>query len=79
MPDVDIDNMRTADGVPIVDGMRVWDYDLNRGTVDLSNARWMLAYGPFSGWFDVRLDNGGRSLMNAERVAVRHPMTREAA
>lgn len=79
MESVDIDTMRTADGVLIVDGMRVWDYNLDAGVVDLSNARFMMQYVPFDGWFNVRLDNGGRSLMNAERVAVRHPMSRKAA
>lgn len=79
MAGIDLDRMRTADGVLITDGLRVWDYDLNRGVVDLSNARFMVKYAPSDGWFNVRLDAGGRSLMNAERVCVRHPFTRESA
>lgn len=80
MEEVDIDGMRTADGVPIVDGMRVWDYNLDRGVVDLSEGRRRIGYGlPFTGWFDVRLDGGGRSWVDASRVATRHPMTREVA
>jgi hypothetical protein len=64
--------MKTADGVEITDGMRVWDYNLERGTVDLGRLDDL-------GWFDVRTDDGGRSYMNAERVCVRHPFTRESA
>jgi hypothetical protein len=79
MDGIDLDSMRTADGVPIVDGLRVWDYNLDRGVVDLSNARRMVQYVPSDGWFDVRLDGGGKSLMNAERVVTRHPVTRETA
>jgi hypothetical protein len=65
------ESMTTADGVEITHGMRVWDYDLRKGTVDLSTLR--------DGWFYVNGDNGGRSLMNAERVCVRHPFTKESA
>lgn len=64
--------MRTADGVEIVDGMRVWDYNLDAGVVDLSRL-------DSGGWFDVKTDGGGRSYMNAERVCVRHPFTRVEA
>lgn len=64
--------MRTADGVEITDGLRVWDYNLRRGTVDLSRLG-------TDGWFHVQTDEGGCSLMNAERVCVRHPFTRETA
>lgn len=64
--------MKTADGVEITDGMRVWDYNLDRGVVDLSRMG-------TDGWFDVRTDTGGRSFMNAERICVRHPFTYEEA
>lgn len=64
--------MRTADGHEITDGMRVWDYNLDRGTVDLSRL-------DSQGWFDVVTDDRGKSYMNAERVCVRHPFTGERA
>jgi hypothetical protein len=64
--------VKTADGVEIVNGMRVWDYNLNAGTVDLSRLDDM-------GWFDVVTDHNGRSYMNAERVCVRHPFTNKEA
>jgi hypothetical protein len=59
---------KTADGVPLTDKMRVWDYNLETGTVDLSTI-------DSGGWFDVHLDGGGTSYMNAERVCVAHPFT----
>jgi hypothetical protein len=78
---------RTLDGVPITQGLRVWDYDLRAGTIDLSDTR------PFDWqkcccgrcpqgrtlWFHVNHENGGRSLMNSERCWVRHPHTRQEA
>lgn len=64
--------MSTADGIPIIDGMRVWDYNLRAGTVDLTRL-------DSDGWFYVKTDDGGSSLMNAERVCVRHPFTGKAA
>lgn len=64
--------MVTSDGVTITDGMRVWDYNLRAGTVDLSRL-------DSQGWFNVKTDNGDTSYMNAERVCVRHPFTGKAA
>lgn len=64
--------MMTADGHEIVDGMAVWDYNLDPGYVDLKSIhKW-----DTDGWFDV-VDSEGRkvSLMNAERVCVRHPFS----
>lgn len=64
--------MKTADGYEITNGMRVWDYNLRRGVVDLTTL-------DSDGWFHVHNDGGGQSLMNWERVCVRHPFTREQA
>lgn len=64
--------MKTADGVEITQGLRVWDYNLERGEVDLTHL-------DSQGWFDVNVDSGGRSYMNAERVCTRHPFTGERA
>src|SRR5262245_39851174 len=61
----------TADGHTLTNGLKVWDYDLNRGTV-------MLTTMDSQGWFYVQTDKG-RSLMNWERVCVRHPFTKEQA
>lgn len=64
--------MLTADGHQLVDGMRVWDYNLYAGVVDLSSLG-------NDGWFDVACDNGQCTLMNAVRVCVRHPFTGKPA
>ena len=57
----------------IVDGLRVWDYDMRRGVVSLSNVD------VHDGWFDVVREDGQRKLMNSERVVPNHPRTGEAA
>lgn len=64
--------MRTADGVKITDGLAVWDYNLNPGTIALASL-------DTGGWFDVYSPDGARSYMNAERVGTRHPHTRQMA
>jgi hypothetical protein len=64
--------MTTADGYEIVDRLPVWDYNLEPGYVDLSSIhKWDTDH-----WFNV-VDSEGKklSLMNAERVCVRHPFT----
>lgn len=66
----------TADGVEIIDGLIVWDYNLDRGAVNLSRG-WTEPNG--DRWFHVNLFGGGHSLMNGERVRRRHPFTGEAA
>lgn len=76
---------KTLDGHPIEHGLRVWDYDLQAGTVDLSDTQeydWQpsaMHPGQRSLWFHVARDKGGRSYMNAERVWVRHPYNKPAA
>lgn len=55
------EEMRTLDGVPIVQGLAVFDYNWDAGTIDLTRMS-------DTGWFDVILAKGGRSLMNASRV-----------
>jgi hypothetical protein len=76
---------RTLDGHPIVQGMRVWDYDLNAGWIDLSGTEphdWHKVHyqsDEKSLWFDVIRDKGGRSMMNAQRVWVLHPFDRVKA
>ena len=57
----------------IVDGLRVWDYDMERGAVSLVNLDF------HDGWFEVARDNGTRKFMNWERVIPKHPRTDEAA
>lgn len=51
---VNPDNIYTADGVKIFDGLIVWDYDMRRGIVDLKNAysKSSQLYG-WDGWFQV--------------------------
>lgn len=65
----------TADGVKIIEGLRVWDHDLNKGVIDLEgiDSRY------WDGWFHVKTDDGERPLVNSERVFTRNPFTDERA
>ena len=64
---------RTADGVPITDGMAVWDYNLDAGFVSLAHLG-------DDGWFEVCRPGQNRGTsMNADRVCVRHPSTYQTA
>jgi len=72
--------VKTADGVPITEGMRVFTNNLDAGVIDMSKAsyewhgpenRWVL-------WFDVTLDTSykgepktGSEMQSHDRVAVR--------
>jgi hypothetical protein len=68
---------RTADGVPIVDGMRVWDNNVERVIVRLAGS-WE-EYGRL--WFDTSNAATGLQshVMSNDRVATRHPRTGEEA
>jgi hypothetical protein len=74
---------KTIDGHEIVDGLRVWDYDLKPGTIDLQSSEPHEEVNQNDGskelWFDVRPDNhpnpNARKMMSAKRVWVRHPTT----
>lgn len=69
----------TADGTEITDGLIVWNYyDMVVGKVDF---RQSYADSPhFDGWFQI-VDNTGRrvSLVNGERMSMRHPFTKQSA
>lgn len=67
------DRFVTADGVRIVDGLRVWDYDREPGSVDFDATRPERDF--WNGWFLVRRDTGGHSYMNGDRLATRDPST----
>lgn len=74
----------TLDGHKIVDGLRVWDYDLRVAVVDVAGTAWAHETSEFhrywDGWFEMRTPDGGRSSgMNGERMWVRHPRTGEVA
>ncbi|AZV00884.1 hypothetical protein KIY87_gp11 [Mycobacterium phage Malec] len=60
---------KTADGVPIYQGMRVFTNNLDRGVVDLSRAEfeWHAGEGIYHLWFDVLVDTNYRG----ERVSQR--------
>jgi len=80
---------RTLDGVEIRDELRVWDYDLKPGWIDLGGRvdfETNQNTGEVSMWFDVVRDNadgtpgvrpavgrGNVSTMSHDRVWVRHP------
>jgi hypothetical protein len=79
-PDYDDAKWRTANGMRIVDGLRVWDYDLQAGTVDLAKtfgSYFQPGVSHWDGWFYVLVDGDKRhSLMNGERMTTVHPFTR---
>lgn len=82
---------RTLDGVRIEDELRVWDYDLRAGWIDLGRASFETNQntGEVSLWFDVVHDNEDgtpgdgssrrRKSMSHDRVWVRHPYDRKEA
>lgn len=70
----------TADRKPIVDGLRVFTNNLDRGVIDLSRAEyeWHGGERRYVLWFDVQLDTSykgepktGHELMSDDRVATR--------
>jgi hypothetical protein len=72
--------VKTADGVPLADGLRVFTNNLDRGVVDLSRAEfeWHGGENRYVLWFDVQLDTSykgeptsGRELQSDDRVATR--------
>ncbi|MFA5709320.1 hypothetical protein [Mycolicibacterium sp.] len=74
----------TADRVEIVDGLRVWTNDLETGTISLADAEyeWNGSERRYVLWFKVIRDDrpGERGVLQSDdRVATRHPFTREAA
>ena len=79
-PFSDTDVVRTADGVRITQGLRVFTNNLDRGTVDLSRANyeWHGGEDRYVLWFDVVLDTSykgepksGREMQSDDRVATR--------
>jgi hypothetical protein len=63
---------RTANGVPITPGLRVWTNDLELGTV----------LGPISHpnpyeavWYDVDTGRGRPVMQDGSRMSTRHPVT----
>lgn len=78
----------TADRVEIVDGLRVFTNNLDRGVIDLSRAdfEWNASENRYVLWFDVLLDTRytgepmtGRELQSDDRVATRHPFSGKSA
>jgi hypothetical protein len=72
----EINDTHTLDGVPVVKGLRAWDYDLELVEVeaDPSESR--------DGWFYCRRigeGKSGRSLMNASRLWKWHPSSGKEA
>jgi hypothetical protein len=75
--------MRTADGVEIVNGLRVWTNNVRRATVDLEYGT---PWKEREWWFYVheeRDDDGSPGyrgvIMSETRVSTRHPSTGERA
>lgn len=68
----------TLDGVEVVPGLRVWDYDLRRRVVDQPRP---YKEGNGDQWWDMTDPETGRrgSMMNASRMWARHPSTGEPA
>jgi hypothetical protein len=58
---------RTIDGVLVTEGLRVIDYDLNKGEVRAADH--IAADG--TAWFRITLDRGGSSVMDGLRMWTR--------
>lgn len=74
--------MKTANGVTIEQGLRVWTNDLERGWVDLEyRDPWFEGEGSRrEGWFYVQVHGELRRVIQSEsRVSTRHPFTGEKA
>jgi hypothetical protein len=74
----------TADGVEIIEGLRVWTNDLTTGVIDLTEAEYELNHntGEYTLWFRVKLDaasNDRGVLQSEDRVATKNPFTGEIA
>lgn len=67
--------MRTADGAEVVDGLRVWDNDLDTGTVVI-NDRYRAHdetnqnTGTVEWWFYMQKDKGGSPRLTSESRTV---------
>ena len=74
---------KTADGVKIVDGLRVWTNDLDAGRINMEDVSFEQNEntGEIFMWFrvirDNRLERG--ILQSNDRVAVRNPFTGKKA
>ena len=67
----------TLDGVRIVEGLRVWDYNLNRAVVGKP-----LPHGNPAErtWYDMKTVEGQRSsMMDGSRMWVKHPFDGDIA
>lgn len=74
------ETVKTADGVAITAGLRVFTNNLDRGVIDLSRAEyeWHSGESRYVLWFDVRVDTtydgktvDSRDLQSDDRVATR--------
>jgi hypothetical protein len=78
----------TADGIEIMDGLRVWTNNLELATVTINDRfkPWREVFqnpedsrfGQVEWWFYVTLDSGGNQIMSESRVSTRHPDGRKA-
>jgi hypothetical protein len=69
----------TADGVEIIDGLAVWDYNLRFGRVSFART-FGVESDDFDGWYAVvepGRTHGDR--FNGERMVTRHPFDRRSA
>ncbi|WP_071288724.1 hypothetical protein [Mycolicibacterium llatzerense] len=74
----------TADGAPIAEGLRVWTNDLETGEITLIDAEyeWNASAGRYVLWFKVIRDShpGERGVHQSDdRVATRNPFTHKRA
>jgi hypothetical protein len=81
---------KTADGVVIVPGLRVWNNDLRAGTVTDRQPHMERNYNPGNGpvfpaegsltpWFHVEVDDRGVDDFDGSRLTTVHPFTRKHA
>lgn len=58
----------TSDGVPIVEGLRVVDYNRDHGAVESVSGDMGIPGETTDIWYIIRLDDGDSSYMNGERL-----------
>lgn len=75
-----MDKYVTADGIEIVDGLVVWDYDMDLSRVSFADTTGMDSAWGFDGWFGLlTVSEGQLKLMNGVRMTTVHPFTGQRA
>jgi hypothetical protein len=69
---------KTIDGVEVVPGLKVWDYDLNAAVVVVGPKKWSSPNGA-TWYYMAKVDGSWSPMMDVSRMWRRHPRTGEVA